>query len=511
MQKIHTSGNGTVGTEESRLDMSEPVVSARVDEDIYERIRERAAETDESVTAILRNLLEFEFGDEDVPVSIVGEFCADIRSAWATETDPDLDIERLGELGVESPVEGEAYRVPEEGSVLRQFATETRRYVTQTPYVERIREAVFTHTGVVYVAGHGSSLSTAHWLVSRLRREGVPARAAGAVPTAAEPIRPDDVVIGISRSGRTDTLLELFEAVPEGTTRVALTREGRPLGDRADHVVYAPPITEAVGPYASKSFLGQVLTLQEVVFDDLPSYSDLVAWSAALEAFVDAQFVSTGDEVGYRIDADSQFGRIVEEMENRGDLASAPLVASTGSGHPYGHELHLKLTEFTHTNAAWEHVSLLRDRLVNTLFREQAYLLSVLPRESESTARDRWREYLLDGPDSVRDLLGDTTDPGGDVDYRLVVLGFDSGDSPLADAVKHASTYGERAYLALDPDTSPFAPDATDPPEAFLDLATFSAVYLFAHAVLERRWRHDRQLRRTMIERVYDSEEAHDT
>lgn len=509
MQKIHTVGNAT---EEQPLDMTEPVVSARIDENIYERIRERAAENDESVTAILRNLLELEFGDEDVPVSIVGEFCADIRSAWATEADPNLEIERLGALGVESPVEGEAHRVPREGSVLRQFATETRQYVTETAYEQRIREAVLTDTGTVYVAGHGSSLSTAHWLVSRLRREGVPARAAGAVPTAAEPIRPTDVVIGISRSGRTDTLLELFDAVPDGTTRVALTRKGRPLGNRADHIVYAPPITEAVEPYATKSLLGQVLTLQEVVFDDLPALSDLVAWSAALEAFVDAQFAPASDEAGYRIDADSQFGRIVEEMETRGDLASAPLVASAGSGHAYGHELHLKLTEFTHTNAAWEHVSLLRDRLVNTLFREQAYLLSVLPREEESTARDRWREYLLDGSDSVRDLLGDTTVPGGDVDYRLVVLGFDAGDSALADAIKHASTYGERAYLALDPTASPFAPDAPDLPEAFLDLATFTAVSLFSHAVLERRWRHDRQLRQTVIERVYDPEETtHDT
>lgn len=496
--------------------MTEPV-SARVDEDIYGQIKDRARENDESVSDIIRDLLELEFGNEEVPINIVGEYYSDLHSAWATEADPDMESTEVMNLGSESPIEGEGSRVPKEGSIIRQFATHTRDLVTQPNYKTPIQDAIFQDSATIHVAGHGSSLSVAHWLVYRLQREGVSATAAGAIETTNSPISADDVVIGISRSGQTDTLVELFNRAPRGATCIAVTRdESLPLSKAADHTVYVPSIDEEIEEYTMKSLFAQVLSLQEVVFDDLPGYSELVLWSAALEEFVDSQFDDSSS--GYSIDKSSQFGQITEEMENQGDLALDPLIASTGSGQAYGHELQLKLTEFLHTNATKEHASLVRDRLVNTLYREKAYVLSILPRGDEADAKRYWRQYLLEGPDSVRDLFDNTVVPGEDVSYKLVAMGCENPDSQLVETIKQASVYGQRAYLSLEPDQSAFLretnwggdsdepPVATELPEAFLDLYTFTAIYLFVFAALERRWRHDRQLRKSVIKRVYPHE-----
>lgn len=498
--------------------MTEPI-SARVDEDIYGQIKDRARENDESVSDVIRDLLELEFGNEDVPINIVGEYYSDLRSAWGTEADPDMEPAEIMDMGRDSPIEGEGSRVPKDGSIIRRFATHTQELVTSPNYKATIQDAIFQDSATVRVAGHGSSLSVAHWLVSRLQREGVPATAAGAIETTNSPISDDDVVIGISRSGRTDVLVELFDQAPQGATYIAVTRdESLPLSKAADHTVYVPPIDEEVEEYATKSLLAQVLSLQEVVFDDLPGYSELVLWSAALEEFVDSQFDDSSS--GYTIDKSSQFGQITEEMENQGDLALDPLITSTGSGQAYGHELQLKLTEFSHANAAREHATMVRDRLVNTLYREKAYLLSILPRDDEGDTKRYWRQYLLEGPDSVRDLLDNTTVPGADVSYKLVAMGYENPDSQLVETIKQASVYGERAYLSLEPDQSAFLretnwggdsdepPAATELPEAFLDLYTFTAIYLFVFAALERRWRHDRQLRKSVIKRVYPSQNS---
>lgn len=500
--------------------MGKPV-SARVDKKIYQRIEERAAETDgESVSDIVRELLQLEFGDEEVPVNIVGELYSDLHSAWATEVCSVSEYNPDTLPGAESPIDGEDYRVPADGSVLYRFIKDTYQYVSQSNYKEKIQEVFSPESGNVYIVGHGSSLSVAHWLEYRLSEMGQAAEAVGPVELPPSQIKPDDVVVGISQSGQTDTLRDLFDHLPAEITRVAVTQKDTPLSHAADHTVYIPSVgeDENLTEYATKSLLGQVISLQEVVMDSLPEFSELVLWSAALEAYIDDQVSATdgADGGGYRINYRSPYGQIVEEMQTQGDLASDPIVTSMGGGHAMGYELHLKLTELLHTNAAHEHVSLLRDRLVNTLFREKSYILSILPPAGEARARDQWSKYLLEGENSLVTLLKNDMVPGENVAYRLVVMGFDPPDTALPNSIQGTSVYGNRAYIHIDPPIDTYVPThrrenqtySTDIPisTAFGDLAIFTAMYLFTHAALDNRWQHDRHLRQTVIQRVYQPE-----
>lgn len=494
--------------------MSKPAVSFRIDEDIHDRIQERARENGETKTEIVRSLLEMEFKDEDVPVNIVGEFHADITSTWATDTDDGL--RRSSSNAIYSPLDGETkHRAPLSDSVLRRFDEDIRHFTagpnnssTDIPVTSELRRVLFEDAETVYVAAHGSSLSIARWLASRLRTKGIKARAAAAVRTANRPITADDAVVVVSRSGETDTLLTLADRVPEGTSRIAVTQAGTSLTNVTDYTVYVPEINEHVEEYASRSLLAQVLSVLEFIFDELPDYSTLVRWSVALDAFVSAQFQSDRE----RLREESSFAAVARTMENHGDLTADPILTGAGTDYTYGKEFQLKLTEFLHANATREHVSTLRDGLVNVLFREEAYLLTFLPPTWEEGARNEWRSHLLDGEESIRGLLEGTTTPGAAPELRLIVLGFDSPDAALPAAVQRESFYGEHGYIALDGPAFDVlgVSDSSEVPRAFLDLYAFTAVYTFVYAMLERRWRHDRDLQKTVINRVYDPQKGGD-
>lgn len=146
---------------------------------------------------------------------------------------------------------------------------ESERLVPSVVHVAELIDAAFRSGHRMYVCGNGGSAADAQHFVAELvgrftrERAAFPAIALTtntSVLTAiandyefAEVfarqvracVRPGDVLVGISTSGKSDNVVRALGAAPTGTTRIALMGGNAPMARLADVIINAPGGTTA--------------------------------------------------------------------------------------------------------------------------------------------------------------------------------------------------------------------------------------------------------------------------
>lgn len=439
------------------------VVQTRVDEEVERRLREKAKADDTSLADFVRGVLENVGSIDEPEVTIREQFRTDLRNLVRTDGQELVDA----------------------------IQSDTWETISDPAWRTDVRETLEDATGV-YVVGHGSSHSVARWLAGKLDdRTYVTVGTTDRISQSGS--IDGSVLVAISRSGETTSIVEQVASLDDGVTTVALTRRGSTLDDLAEYTIPVPAIQESVEEYASRSLVAQVVSLQVALFDDESDLETLGEQLDAVDRFVDAQFE------GESLASGSPFKAAAEALEAEDDIRLAPIVSTVGRFYEWGYEAVLKHAEFLHANASVEDLGSIRDRLLNVLFSDDAYLLTMIPYREDESYR-RCAHHLFTSEYAIEDLLKFNIDP---TPLRLFAFTFnddETGDPQnfVERAVEERSLYGERAVVPLPSHDDSFVDD----------LVLFAAIYLLTYAILERRWHQDRHLRRTIIRRCYGSGDA---
>ena len=194
---------------------------------------------------------------------------ANLRVAIATETG------RAEQARWETDISGDINPGDSLDSVLKVIATADTRAIQATAAglemtdVERVAGAI-AEAGRVEIFGLGSSGAAGREMAFRLERIRIPVWCRSDSHTAltnAALLRPGDVAIGLSHSGRTSEVIEtLAEASSHGALTVAVTSYPRsPLAEIAD-VVFVTSVHETTFRLAALSALHSALLVLDLIY-----------------------------------------------------------------------------------------------------------------------------------------------------------------------------------------------------------------------------------------------------
>jgi DNA-binding MurR/RpiR family transcriptional regulator len=194
---------------------------------------------------------------------------ANLRVAIATETG------RAEQARWETDISGDISPDDSLDSVLKVIATADTRAIQATAAglemtdVERVAGAI-AEAGRVEIFGLGSSGAAGREMAFRLERIRIPVWCRSDSHTAltnAALLRPGDVAIGLSHSGRTTEVIEtLAEASAHGALTVAVTSYPRsPLAEIAD-VVFVTSVHETTFRVAALSALHSALLVLDLIY-----------------------------------------------------------------------------------------------------------------------------------------------------------------------------------------------------------------------------------------------------
>jgi len=194
---------------------------------------------------------------------------AHLRVAVATESG------RAEQARWETDISGDISPADPLGSVLKVIATADTRAIQATAAglvmadVDRVADAI-AGAGRVEIFGLGSSGTAGREMAFRLERIRIPVWSRADSHTAltnAALLRPGDVAIGLSHSGRTGEVVEMLaEANDRGALTVAVTSYPRsPLTEPAD-VVFTTAVHETTFRVAALSALHSALLVLDLIY-----------------------------------------------------------------------------------------------------------------------------------------------------------------------------------------------------------------------------------------------------
>ncbi len=442
------------------------ILQARVSKRVKRQVDEIAQQKNKKTSEYVRSVIKANLTDDSASVNIPKLFEDDLRSI-ARDTGERTGVYEAIEAQVWETIADDAFR-------------------------QEVRRPVFDADGTVTIAGQGSSTSVGYWLADRLRDRGIRSQVRSGVEATGMHSSADDTILAISRSGKTDSILDLCSNQP--ATVVAVTDPDSPLAERADHVVPLPSVEERIDIYATKSLVAQLAVLQVVFLDDYVDLQRFQARFRALDEFVEGQFKQGDDAAG--LSGQSDILAAIEELQRHNDLQSDPIFGALGSQRGLGNEAQLKLTEFLHVHAEATNLQNIVHRLVNVLHGGSSYLVTAIPQQGSATYRE-WNDVLFGDETSVWNVL-----QSADFDQKVPLIAFTLNGGPAEQAVRERSLYGRDGLVRLDA----YAVE----PEA-RDLILFVAIQLFAYGALCKLWLQDPALQSRVIQSIYNPAETSDT
>lgn len=147
----------------------------------------------------------------------------------------------------------------------------------------------------------------------------------------------------------------------------------------------------------------------------------------------------------------------------------------------------LKFSEFAHIHAESIHVADVRDRVLNLLNHNKAYLVGIVPALDAPLG---WANIVYVDDESIDEQLG-----GGTTDAALPIIAFSFGRPPIDDDIRKRSRYGRWSVIPI---------EVYAPGWKFRSLIDFAAVQLLAFGVLSELWGEaNNRLDEHIIEDVY--------
>lgn len=359
----------------------------------------------------------------------------------------------------------------------------------------RLRTLLLNEADRVYLVGQGSSLAAAKWLAARLRDRGVHASATSAQRVPQQLVGENDVVVCISRSGRTVNLIRLCKTV-EGTV-ATVTAVGSDLyeNDNVDVQVPLPTLEERLDHYSKQNFVSQLLVLQELLTAEPATVTTIRDRLAVIRSFI--QDHTEHDEGGVSLRSDSAFHQTAAKLNHEDDIDLDLIATGTGRYTSHCHEFVQKYPELLYKNAVYEDPGSIRDRLLNLLYTEQALLCSIIPRNAENSSGDyqMMANHLFQNRQSVDNLLKFNPEPKP---LRLLCLTFNEASGSYEQVCTSRSLYGDDSVIVLPHHDEPF----------INDLILYVAIYLLVYAILDRKWEQHPRVRQAIIRRVFTPDES---
>lgn len=452
-----------------------PNLTLPLDPDVYDWLDEQAAEKNQTKEAFVESLIEAWYREQsNRSERVFINFREDLITGLDPEN-PNSIYQGILNITWDALVDGE------------------RR--------TRVRDALVNVDGTVYLTGQGSSLSVAHWLSHYLSSQGVATRVDTTELLDVSVVGPSDTLVCISQSGETTNVVDAAEAAENAGDVLAVCESGTSLVRAADvHVPVVPiggpeedgSIDRHVEEYAVKSLYGKLTTLHTVLdIGGSHSKSALQSRFADLSGWVRQQFSETGG-----LADGSNFAKVAsaiqEEKEvpdirpsgddGHGGAQIAPIVASLGAGHAYGYEAALKLTELLHVNAAHEDVGSIKDRLLNVLYQQRGYVLTVIPPSESQAVKERRLGYLDGYSHSINQML--SNERRFPRPFPLVMIAF----GELSEEESNLSSkgiWGRAGTVQVSPELSDNVDSISSAPLPTQDLFVYAAIHLYVFALLE--------------------------
>lgn len=326
----------------------------------------------------------------------------------------------------------------------------------------------------------------AKWLSNQLReREDIPAISSSAAALPRRFLQPDDVLIAISQSGETAPVINVVDS-HDGVTTIGVTQPDSTLSQRTDHTIPLPSFgeSEKIGPYATKSTIGQIAVLQVALFDYTADMNTLNARFKALDGFIH-EHLSSQEFMG--IKHDSHIAEAITAIDAKNDLHSSPVFAHTVHQSGIGAEMALKFSEFAHVQSDALHIADVRDQTLNLLADNKAYLVGIVP---EINNPKTWSQAVYGDGESIKGQLQAETN-----EASLPIVAFSFGRADIDDDIRNVSRYGRRGLIPI---------EAYPPDSDSRTLIYFAAVQLLAFGVLSELWgRADSDLDAQTVKSVY--------
>ncbi|GAB7013086.1 SIS domain-containing protein [Halolamina salina] len=452
-----------------------PNLTLPLDPDVYDWVAAQAAENNQTKEAFAESLIEAWYRQQS---SRSEQVLRHFREDLITGLDPD-----------------------DPNSIYQGILDTTWEALVDDDRRTQVQDALLNADGTVYLTGQGSSLSVAYWLGQYLSSKGVETYVDTTDLVDVSVIGPSDTLVGISQSGETSSVVNTAEAADDVGVMVAVCEPGSSLVGTADvHVPVVPigdpqdegSIDRHVDEYAVKSLYAQLTTLHTVLeMGGAPSKSALQSRFADLSSWVSQQFSETGG-----LTNESDFAQVASEIQEDSDVPAirpagdagqggaqiAPIVASLGAGHAYGYEMALKLTELLHVNAAHEDVGSIKDRLLNVLYQNRGYLLTIIPPSEDPEVKQRRLDYLDGNSHSINNMLA--TERRYPRPFRLVMLAFGELTEEEA-SLRGKGAWGRAGTIQVSPDLSGGVDSISSAPLPTQDLFVYAALHLYVLALLE--------------------------
>lgn len=438
-------------------------VQTRIDQDTHEQLESLMEEEDhESMAETLRSIIRHALSEPSDEPGLKQQFLRDIAGISRTWID-DLPFEKS----------------------ISDFLLENLEDFSRPD----LREQILEELSQVFVAGQGSSLSTAYWFAERLRDSGVDARAGSSEEIFRE--LPKDQPEGeamlflVSRSGETASIVQVCERARQlNLSTVGFTSKNSDLARHATELLPLPTIPEETPGYNTRSVILQVAVLQVVFFGEQnPNEETIIERFDTLDSFIDGQLeFSSSENPAFALTEESQFTAAADALAREGDLALDPIASTLGIFQPQSHELAQKNIEFLHAHSSHPDLGSVRDTYVTILLSDAGYLFTILP-YSDSESYEYCQEYMYGKWDSIEDLIRFSRNP---VPLRFIVLSFNDvrEDNPIESITAERSLYGNSGVISLQSH------------DQFIDeLVMFIATFLFTYAVFEERVKRDLSLR----------------
>ena len=224
--------------------------------------------------------------------------------------------------------------------------------------------------------------------------------------------------------------------------------------------------------------------VQAALFDYTPDLDTVKSRFEALDAFVDEHLPS---ERSMGLRRGSQIVEAIDALADSSDLRSTPIFAHTSQQSGVGAEMSLKFSEFAHVSANTIHVGDIRDRALNLLKHDKAYLIGIVPDLEDPRS---WADVVYRDNKSINEQFGDGTN-----ESQLPLIAFSFGRPDIDNGIRSASKYGRQGLISI---------ETYAPTWKFRSLIQFAGVQLFAFGVLSELWGDpDSRLDSHVIEDVY--------
>jgi hypothetical protein len=200
-------------------------------------------------------------------------------------------------------------------------------------------------------------------------------------------------------------------------------------------------------------------------------------------------------------------------MKMKDDLNLNLIVSGIGHFSHLGYEAAQKYTEFLHLLSTFENLRSIRHRLINSLYREETYLLVLVPyrdqtigqpetvqshiqsgeifekNDSQISEYEACFDYLFSDPNSIDRLLKIGLDDP--VQLRLVSMTFNDPDAQIESQCQNLSRYKNDSVIHLE-----HHDEATD------DLTMMLAFQLYTYGILEALWEYDDKVKTEVYRRT---------